>query len=422
MDSRYLIVIPLYNHASGISGVLRGVFEFCESGHEESKGRPAVVLVVDDGSTDDGADKVAELCGMYNRAQDNATGENSGAFAALPPLNLVRHDGNKGKGLAIMTAAAWAAERGFTHIVTLDADGQHRPADMPALLQASAADPGAIVVGARDFSSGNVPGGSRFGRGFSGFWMRVQTGVAVSDMQSGFRIYPVGLLQSLKVTEKRFAFEMEVLVRAAWSGFAVLSVPVSVYYPPAGERVSHFRMFYDNLRITMMNTRLTVRALIPLPFTQRERDGEGRISVLRPVESIRRLLLRASTPKSLAASTFTAVLINILPLIGLQSILTLLAIGWLGLNRVWTLAVHHALWPPLIIPICLEAGHFMRNGRFLTEFSWTTLAEQAPSRLLDWVLGGLVAGPLVALFFALVVYLTALSLKRGLGARGERHA
>jgi Glycosyl transferase family 2. len=82
-----------------------------------------------------------------------------------------------------------ARSLGMSHIITIDADGQHDPADLPLFLDAIAKDDNAIIVGARDFNTANVPGSSRFGRKFSNFWLRVQTGIAISDVQSGFRAY-----------------------------------------------------------------------------------------------------------------------------------------------------------------------------------------------------------------------------------------
>ena len=479
MHTRYLVVIPLYNHASAIAGVVGDVLARCSGSFAAQGGLQ--LLVVDDGSTDGGGEiaggLIAEAAGYCSanlseernnnksarseevpgdesasieeapggssascgsaqgtarcgkiqgaaRYEDHfgcdvalnaaASPVQANAADAAPRLHLLRHERNRGKGEAILSAAEWAAERGFTHIITLDADGQHKAEDLPAMLHESQLRPQAVIVGARDFSVRNVPGASRFGRSFSGFWMRVQTGLKVSDMQSGFRVYPVSILRSLKFSEKRFAFEMEVLVKAAWSGFEIISHPVRVYYPERSERVSHFRKFYDNFRITLMNTKLTVRALIPLPFIKREHDEAGRVSVLHPLESLRRLLLRKNTPFTLAASTFAAVLINILPLIGLQSVITLLAIGWFRLNRLWTLTVHHALWPPLIIPFCVEGGHFLLHGRLLTEISWATIAGEARWRILEWVLGGLVFGPLLALLGGALVYFAAFKIRRGL--------
>lgn len=406
MNENYLIVIPLYNHGATITSVVGEIFA-------ASRDVPVSLLVVDDGSTDGGTKAVQLL--QAGLAQ-NIVAEGIPAHS----LHILSHKRNLGKGVAIRNAAAWAVERGFTHIITLDADGQHKAEDITVLKQSSLQAPQAIIVGARDFSAANIPRASKFGRSFSGFWMRVQTGLKVSDMQSGFRVYPASIICCLIFAEKRFAFEMEVLVKAAWSGFEIKSVPIQVYYPPAAERVSHFKKLYDNFRISLMNTKLTIRALIPLPFIKRERGEGGKISILHPAESIRRLLLQDNTPFTLGLSTFAAVLINILPLIGLQSILTLLAIGWFKLNRVWTLSVHHALWPPLIIPVCVEGGYWLRNGKFLTDISWPTIAHEAPARLLEWVIGGIVFGPLLAFICALAVHLAALRIKSGLTAPRNR--
>lgn len=382
----FLVAIPLYNHGGSIEKVLEGLRTLALN--------PSVpVLVLDDGSTDGGG----ELARMWGEKQDFLT------------VHVLRHPRNLGKGTAIQSAAAWADEHGFTHMLTMDADGQHMPEDVPRLLEAARADPGAIIVGSRDFSSKEVPLGSRFGRSFSGFWMRVQTGRRVDDMQSGFRLYPVAVIRSLRCVEKRFSFEMEVLVKAAWSGIPIVNLPVGVYYPPRHLRVSHFRKVHDNMLITLMNTRLTVRALLPLPFLQRDVADEGaRVSVLHPVASLRKLLADDGTPFMLALSTFIPIYINFLPLVGLQSILTLLAIGWLKLSRTWTLALHYAVWPPLLIPFCIQGGYFLRNGKFLTEISWETLGGQAGSRLFEWLVGSVVFGFLASLVCALAVY--ALSL------------
>ncbi|MDR1243115.1 MAG: glycosyltransferase family 2 protein [Deltaproteobacteria bacterium] len=404
MGLTYLVVIPLFNHAANIAAVVEGIFAR-PAGACWPGGTPAA-LVVNDGSTDDCEEVLPRLCASLNNACRAVPS------AALRPLNVLRHERNLGKGAAILSGAAWAAARGFSHMITIDADGQHYPEDIPALMRESALYPDSIIVGSRDFGTGRVPVSSRFGRRFSWFWMRVQTGVDVSDMQSGFRIYPVQLLTCLKFTEKRFAFEMEVLVKASWAGFRIRTVPVRVHYPPAAERVSHFKLFYDNFRITVMNTKLTLRALLPVPFLQYEQDGGGKISVLRPIGSLVRLLDDTNTPLRMGFSTFVAVAVNTLPLVGLQSPLILLAISWLKLNRAWTLAVHHALWTPFLIALSVECGYFLRNGEFLAEISWTKMADELPARFAEWLLGSIVLAPLLALLCAGAVFLAAVFTKR----------
>ncbi len=108
----------------------------------------------------------------------------------------------------------------------------------------------------------SVPGKSSFGHKFSNFWFKVETGVQMGDTQSGYRLYPVKLLQNFKFMTKKFEFEIEVMVRAVWSGIEITEVPVRVFYAEKGKRVSHFRPFKDFTRISILNTVLVTLALL----------------------------------------------------------------------------------------------------------------------------------------------------------------
>jgi glycosyltransferase involved in cell wall biosynthesis len=228
---KVIIVIPVYNHGKTLRSM---VIKALATGSD--------VLVVDDGSTDGGLET---LSGLKYRA--------------------VRHPENRGKGAAILTAAKEAEGMGKTHIVTIDADGQHDPADFLRFLPVIQENPLALVLGTRIFDKKASPLLSRFGRSFSNFWFRVQTSSSLKDTQSGFRAYPLAVLAWLKVHDQRFSFEVEVLVKAAWAGIEIKEVYISVFYPPSRERVSHFHLIRDNLALSLLNTRLTLRALVPLP-------------------------------------------------------------------------------------------------------------------------------------------------------------
>ena len=376
-----LVVIPVYNH----SRTLRQVAEKVLAVHPR-------LLVVDDGSNE----SVAPLLDGLN-------------------LNLLRHDRNRGKGAAIMTAADFARQEGFSHIITIDADGQHDPRELEKFIQTIEENPQAFIVGARDFAkAGQVPFSSRFGRRFSEFWMFIQTSRRVNDMQSGYRAYPVEALTGLKLWDNHYSFEIEVLVKAAWSGFEIMEIPVSVYYPEASARVSHFKAISDNLRITVLNTRLTIRALIPVPFRTLSWEEDGRVSVRRPLKSLKMLLQHKATASSLALSTFVAIAVCALPILGFQSFLMLFLIAALKLNRLWALAVTHACFPPLMPAICIEMGHFINNGVWLTDISWQTLGLEVGQRFWDWLVGAVIGGPVLGLALAGTVYLTARLIERGL--------
>jgi glycosyltransferase involved in cell wall biosynthesis len=211
-----LVVIPVFNNI----GTLRSVAE-----KSLASGFP--VLVVNDGCTD-------------------------GSAGTLDGLDCFRLDfkRNRGKGAAIKAAARWAGDRGYTHIITLDADGQHHPEDIPVFAGAAAAHPRSLIIGSRDFSDSVIPGISRFGRNFSNFWIWASSGKRVPDSQSGFRVYPCPVLNQLRIRADRYNFEVEIIVRSVWSGIDVRSVDIDVLYTEETRAASHFRRFRDNARIS----------------------------------------------------------------------------------------------------------------------------------------------------------------------------
>lgn len=225
--SDFAVVVPVYNHGNTVVSVVRQVAAM-----------GFAVFVVDDGSSDLDPQRLA----------------------AVPDVRLLRHGVNRGKGAALETGFAAAAAAGFSWAVTLDADGQHRPEEIETLIHAIAGGTRPIVVGRRtDMLGAGAPWTSRFGRGFSNFWIRCSGGPATTDTQSGFRIYPLPEVLALEVQARRYQFELEVLVKAAWRGIPVIETPVSVVYRPDGGRISHFHPFFDFLRNTGTFTRLIVR-------------------------------------------------------------------------------------------------------------------------------------------------------------------
>ena len=358
------IIIPVYNHSKTLRQVVVQALAVNEA-----------VTVVDDGSTDEGIDVLAGL-----------------------NVRILQHSRNHGKGAAILTAARAYRRLGMTHVVTLDADGQHNPVDFRCFIPAVRSDPSAIVVGKRIFEGMKVPGLTRFGRHFSNFWLRLQTGQSLGDTQSGFRVYPLVVLEQLKLGEKGFAFEVEVLVKAAWAGVNLREVDISVYYPPAHERVSHFNLLKDNLRLTLLNTIFTLRSMALVPHRQiLNRDPDhGKVSVWRPIRSLKQLLTENTSPAQLAAAGALGLFLGTLPLIGFHTIAILFVAGYFRLNKVIALSTSQLCMPPLVPALCIETGYFLRHGKFLTEISLQTLGYQGLERLYEWVIGSLLLAPLLA--------------------------
>lgn len=221
------IIVPVYNNVGTINGVVQRILRFCQD-----------VIVVDDGSTDGSSDSLEDL----------------GAV-------VVRYEKNRGKGYALKTGFKEAKSRGFERAITIDADGQHFPEDIPVFATEAKAHPDAMLVGSRNLRMENMPGGNTFANKFSNFWFRLQTGVNLPDTQSGFRLYQLNHIGKLHFLTYRYEAELELLVFQCWKGIRMLPVGINVYYPPEGERVTHFRPFRDFFRISVLNTVLCVLAL-----------------------------------------------------------------------------------------------------------------------------------------------------------------
>lgn len=224
------VLIPTYNNAGTVADVVA---------RARAQGLP--VAVIDDGCTDATPARLAALPG---------------------PLTVLTHETNRGKGIALKTGLAWAKAQGYRYAITLDADGQHFPEDLPAFRKAMDAHPGALIVGSRDLRAENMPGGNSFANRFSNFWFRVQTARRLPDTQTGFRAYPLDRLPDLRLLTARYEAELTLLVFSAWKGVELLPLPIRVYYPAPEARVSSFRPFRDFFRISLLNTGLCLLALV----------------------------------------------------------------------------------------------------------------------------------------------------------------
>lgn len=375
-------VIPVFNNAASIVQVAREAQTFVPQ-----------VVVVDDGSAD--ADVSALLAG-----------------SGFP---VIRHEKNMGKGAAVLTGLDYVSRQQGRFMITMDGDGQHFASDLQRfipLLQ-DENDP-VMVIGCRRFDSPNVPGSSRFGRKFANFWLRVEAGVSIDDCQSGFRAYPVSLLQCIKLHGKHYDFETEILARAAWAGITFKTVSIGVFYPEPSHRVSAFKPFRDNLRISLMHARLIGRRLVPWPHRKLVPPSPQRFdpwAFLHPIRLIRSLLREHASPLGLAVAAGVGSFLAVLPLISLHTVVILYVATRLHLNKVMAVSIQHLFMPPLVPLLCVELGYFFRNGHWLTELSQQTLVAELPLRIYEWFLGSLVVAPVAGVLMGLVVFALARALK-----------
>lgn len=215
------VIVPTYNNAGTLQEVLKNVLTFTGQ-----------VIVVNDGSTDNTLVLLKEF----------------------PDVEIVSYDINQGKGYALRQGFKRAVQSGYDYAITIDSDGQHFADDLPKFLEKLDEYPNAIIIGVRDMDQESVPGKSSFGNKFSNFWFWVETGIKHKDTQSGYRLYPVKAMEDASFFTRKYEFEIEVIVRSAWSGIDVVEVPVKVFYPEKEKRISHFRPFQDFSRISVLNT------------------------------------------------------------------------------------------------------------------------------------------------------------------------
>ena len=228
-EERICVIVPTYNNEKTIVDVLQRIQAYTHN-----------IIVVNDGSTP----------------------ETLAAIRTLTELpDIVDYAPNRGKGYALIQGFRRALELGYRYAVTIDSDGQHFPEDIPVIIDCHSENKDALVVGSRNLTADNMPSRNTFANKFSNFWFRLQTGIPLEDTQSGFRLYPLEAINLRWPIAPRYEAELELLVFSAWRGVPVVSVPVRVYYPPEGERVSHFRPFWDFFRITVLNSVLTIVSL-----------------------------------------------------------------------------------------------------------------------------------------------------------------
>lgn len=229
---RAVAIVPAYQAEQSVGDVVRALRD-----RWPENGIARTVIVVDDGSSD----ATAECA------------ERAGAC-------VVRHPRNLGKGAALRSGLGVARELGAEVAVSVDADGQHPAAEaVRLLLEPAPAD--ALVIGVRDLVRDGAPRANRISNGISNLFLSAFTHRALADTQCGLRRYPVTKTLALDARADGYAFEAEVLMRAARARWAIAQVPIRVVYPPEHERVSHFHVVRDPARIVacVLATLVTAR-------------------------------------------------------------------------------------------------------------------------------------------------------------------
>lgn len=237
----HLVLIPSFNTGAKLLETVAEARRF---------GNP--VWLVIDGSTDGSGEAL------------------SGVAAHDPGLRVLRRARNGGKGAAVLEGLRAAEALGFSHVLTMDADGQHPAALIPDFMALSRTHPEAMILGVPVFDS-SAPLLRIRGRRISNGWANLETlWSGIGDSLFGFRVYPVAKLRRIMESTRwmrRFDFDAEAAVRLSWAGVPALNVPAPVkYFRPEEGGVSHFRYVRDNALLTWMHTRLMLGFIGRLPL------------------------------------------------------------------------------------------------------------------------------------------------------------
>lgn len=366
------VIIPTYNNSTTIGAVIEDVAKYTNN-----------IIVVNDGSTDN----TLEVLNKFKN------------------IELISYSENKGKGYAIRKAFKFALSKNFIYAITIDSDGQHFASDLPNFINKIKEFPDSIIIGSRNLNIQNVPKKNSFANKFSNFWFTFETGLTLSDTQSGFRLYPIVRMKNFKYFTNRYEFELEILVKSAWKGITIIENPINVYYAQNEKRITHFRPFKDFFRISLLNTYFVILTLLFYkPFYFIKQLNKKSISdfynkqILNPKESI--------LGRTLAVMFGT--FMGIIPIWGYQLITSLALAHIFKLNKIIVGVAANISIPPMI-PIIIYGsylcGEIFISDSITLEYSSNISLENIKTNLFQYIVGSFILAIVLALFSGIITYI-----------------
>ncbi|MCK9219783.1 MAG: DUF2062 domain-containing protein [Bacteroidales bacterium] len=368
------VIIPTYNNDQALETVINGILRYTNN-----------VIVVNDGSTD----------------------HTTSILQQFSEIEVITMPANKGKGSAMRKGFDQAIKMGFRYAITIDSDGQHYPDDLPLFLELIEQNPGSMILGARNMAQEEVPATSNFGHKFSIFWFKIETGINVPDVQTGYRLYPLEQLARIKwVFSCKYEYEIEILVRLAWMGVKVLSVPVRVFYAPKEIRVTHFRKVRDFTRVSIANTILVFVALLwarPFAFIKSVRKKSFN-------EFYTEYIVNSNDSNlKLSLSVALGLFIGVMPIWGWQMMAAFGIAQVFKLNKFVAVVASNISLPPLI-PLILFVSYFA--GGWVLGINTSHLQYHSglglnwiKENLIQYLVGSVVLGVGLALILGTIAYI-----------------
>ncbi|TVZ27930.1 glycosyltransferase involved in cell wall biosynthesis [Gillisia sp. Hel_I_86] len=371
------VVIPTYNNERTLAAVIRGVLVYTNN-----------IIIVNDGSVDNTVSILKDF----------------------PQLTIFHQPANQGKGNALKKGLQLAENGGYKYAITLDSDGQHYADDLDVFLteleKKGRNEKEILLVGDRNMGQDGIPGKSSMGNKFSNFWYLVVTGQQLHDTQSGYRLYPLEIVNKIPLYTKKFEFEIEVIVKAVWRKVDVKNIPIKVLYQEGGERVSHFRPFKDIVRIVILYIWFVLVSFLYIHPKNKYQDFKEKGFRKFWKEDV----LKSQEPAhKKAAAIALGIFVGISPFWGLHTLLVFVLAASFKLNKVIAFLFSNISIPPLI-PIIIYAsyqagsvltGHGFRWELNLTDFDSTSKIVES---LWQYILGSMALAAFISFILWIVFY------------------
>ena len=382
-NRKILVVMPVCNHHPALPAVVQAAIA---TGYD--------LLVVDYGCDDYCLRAIADL-----------------------PCRILRLDGRSGKGAALLRGAEEAAKLSYDTIVAIDGDGRHSPVDIHLLVaRAESAKTPCMVIGAPQQSRDNISNSNTITRSSGNFWVRLACGLEIADVNSNFRLYPVKELLAQSLSQNHYRMAVETIVKLAWSGIPVYSVPVFTGNTPAEKEISFLCKFQDVLSLTLLHSQLVFRRLMPWPhkiLTEQEPFPEKVYKSIskNPLKVLREICREHTSPLWLASAVWLGIFMGALPLLAVHTIVIIYVAHRLHMNKVAAVAASQFCMPPVVPVLCIQVGYYLRKGELLVDFSWQPWLLGIHERLWEWLIGSLLLGPLLGFIGAGIMYFAAIHLQ-----------
>ncbi|MCF4101632.1 DUF2062 domain-containing protein [Gillisia sp. M10.2A] len=369
------IIIPTYNNEQSLGTVIENLLAYSHN-----------LIIINDGSTDG----TKEILTLFSQA------------------HIIHLSENRGKGTALKTGFEAAEKLGFEYAISIDSDGQHYPDDLDVFLthleRKAPSHPEILLVGDRNMGGDGIPGKSTKGNRFSNFWYLVVTGSQLHDTQSGYRLYPIKVVNQIKLYTRKFELEIEVIVKASWRNVEVKNVPIKVLYPE--NRVTHFRPFMDITRIVLLYMWFVLVSFFYIHPRNKYQDFKEKGFKRFWNEDI---LRSQEPPHKKAAAIALGIFVGISPLWGLHTMMVFLLAAVFKVNKVIAFLFSNISIPPFI-PFIIYGSYQMGSVILGKGVSWSmrladfNSTEKIVEGLGQYIIGSISLAIVVSLSVWIIFY------------------